>query len=133
MATVTEPTAEVKPKPHTYKCSLKNCGIEEPDASLVLCWRKEWAEWGVVRSFRVVCLSEPFDEGYSCFRADLYHFIPRRSETGADKEWMDDLGFLDDPEDFISDLVDSKLFVSGTSSCSPFVQPRKESVLARWR
>ena len=115
MATVTEPTAEVKSKPHTYKCSLKNCQLEEPDASLILCWRKEWADWGVVRSFRVVCLSEPFDEGYSCFRSDLYHFIPLRSETGEDKEWMEAEGFLDDPEDFICDLVDSKLFVSGTA------------------
>ncbi len=115
MATVTEPTAEVKPKPYTYKCSLKSCQLEEPDASLILCWRKEWAEWGVVRSFRVVCLNEPFDEGYSCFRSDLYHFIPLRSETGETFEWMEDKGFLDDPDGFICDLVDSKLFVSLTA------------------
>ena len=115
MSSLPKPIAEVKPKPYIYKCSLKSCQLEEPDASLVLCWRKEWAEWGVVRSFRVVCLGSSFDEGYSCFRSDLYHYIPLRGETGECENWLDDLGFLDDPDGFICDLVDSKLFVSGTA------------------
>ncbi len=45
----------------------------------------------------------------------MYHFIPLRSETGEDKDWMEDKGFLDNPDDFICDLVDSKLFVSLTA------------------
>ncbi len=57
MSTLAKPIAEVKSKPHTYKCSLKRCQLEEPDASLILCWRNEWADLGVVLSFRVVCLN----------------------------------------------------------------------------
>ena len=115
MATVTEPTAEVKPRPFTYQCGLKSCEREEGDYPLVLCWSRDWANWGVVRNFRLICLSRDSD-GYTCFRPDLYHFIPLRSETGEYEDWLDNAGFFDDPEEFIGDLVYYSFLAENQSS-----------------
>ena len=96
---VIEPSPDVK-----LFCS--DCGRDFPAEELKVAWSREWAAWGTIREFLLLCHTDH----HPCFNPAEFHSIPFYSSRNTRGAW-------DDIDAFVNELSLSSLRVSDFGVC----------------